>query len=157
MQKDSYQTLLNYAFRLLGMKAYTENEIERRLTRRGLKVKLAALHSAVIKVINRLKELKYLDDDKILENYFEYKLPAKPQGQFAFLHEMRKRGISIDIAKEAWSKRNIDEDELAQVLVNSRKAKFVGLSSLLRKKKIASLLASRGFSPDTVWRLLDRQ
>lgn len=155
MERDSYKTLLNYSFWLLGRKAYTEAEIFERLNRRGLKVKLPQIQAAIKKVLERLRELKYLDDDKILENYFEYRLKSRPQGKFLFLHEMHRRGIPFEKARAEWEKRDIEEKPLALELLKKRERQLKGLPQVLRKKRIASLLASRGFSPETVWGILE--
>lgn len=123
--------------------------------RRGKKLKLAALENAVEKVIARLKELAYLDDGKILENYFEYRLNNRPVGKFAFMQEMRRRGISREAASAAWEKRNIDEKSLALALIEKKKKNLEKLLPNGRKKKIARLLASRGFSPEIIWSTLE--
>lgn len=156
MERDSYKVLLNYSFWLLGRKAYTEAEIFERLNRRGLKVKLPQVQAAIKKVVKRLRELKYLDDNKILENYFEYRLKSRPQGKFLFLHEMHRRGIPFENARAEWEKRDIEEKPLALELVKKRERQLNGLPQVLRKKRIASLLASRGFSPETVWGVLEK-
>ncbi|MEK7523787.1 MAG: RecX family transcriptional regulator [Patescibacteria group bacterium] len=152
--RNPYQSLLNYSFWLLGRKAYTESELLTRLKRRGEKVKLPDLEQTVAQVMLRLTELNYINDDKILENYFEYRLAAKPVGRYFFLNEMRRRGISSKKAAAAWDKRRIEEKSLALALVESHNRQLAGLPLLKKKKKIASLLASRGFSSDVVWGIL---
>lgn len=152
--RNPYQTLLNYSFRLLAGKAYTESELLTRLKKRAEKVKLLDLEQNITRVMARLKELSYLDDDKILENYFEYRLTAKPVGRYFFLNEMRRRGISSKKAAAAWDKRHIQEKSLALALVESHNRQLSGLPLINKKKKIASLLASRGFSGDVVWGIL---
>lgn len=156
MKQDSYQALLNYSFRLLGRKNYSEAEISRKFMQRGKKLKLSRLDAAVKKVIKRLRELKYLDDDRILNDYFEYRLKNRPVGKFLFLHEMHRRGIPFEQAKQEWEKRGIDEEPLALQLLESRKGQWgkEKIPAVLRKKKIIQLLTSRGFSPDIIWSLV---
>lgn len=158
MEKDSYKILLNYSFRLLGRKNYSEAEISKKFIQRGKKLKLSDLDTAIKKVIKRLRELKYLDDDRILNDYFEYRLKSRPVGKFLFLHEMHRRGISFDQAKREWEKREIDEEPLAlQLLKNkNRQWKKENMPPVLRKRKVIHLLTSRGFSPDTIWGLVDK-
>lgn len=151
MQKDPYQTLLNYSFWLLGRKAYAEAELRKRLERRSKKLKLPDSEKIIKKVIERLQELQYVDDAKILENYFEYRLKNRPCGKFLFLHEMHRKGISLDTAKAAWEKSGVDEEALAHDLLERKKKKLDALPEVLRKKKIMQLLASRGFSPEIIY------
>ncbi len=155
MQKTTYQKLLDYSFRLLSRKNYTEAEVLERLLRRGKKFALENVKSAAKQVISRLCELGYVNDAKILENYFEYRLAARPQGKFAFIHEMRRRGIPFERARAEWEKRGVQEGELAVGLLERKKRLFAKLPTAARKKKIAQLLASRGFSPETVFGMLD--
>lgn len=154
--QDPYKILLNYSFRLLSGKSYTESEISTKLKKRSEKVKLEDVPNLVAKVITRLKELNYLNDDQILSDYFEYRLRARPHGKFSFLHAMHRRGIGFETARAAWEKRGVEEAPLAIALLEQKKRKLEKLPDVLRKKKIAQLLASRGFSPETVWGILDK-
>lgn len=156
MKKDPYQSFLNYAFWLLGRKAYTEAEIGQRLKRRAAKLKIPDAEKLIKKVTERLKELHYVDDEKILENYFEYRLKTRPQGKFLFLHEMHRRGIPFVRARAEWERRNISEEPLARALLKSRERQLKNIPQVLRKKRMAGLLASRGFSPETVWGILEK-
>lgn len=155
MNDVSYQALLNYAFRLLATRNYTESEMLSRLGRRADKLHLKGKAGATKQVIARLRELQYLDDQKILADYFEYRLKSRPVGKFGFLHEMHRRGFSFERAKLEWEKRGVDEGTLAQALLEKKRKELDRLPEVLRKKKIMSLLARRGFSPDTTWRILD--
>lgn len=155
MNDVSYQALLNYAFRLLATRNYTESEMLSRLDRRASKLHLKGKASATKQVVKRLRELQYLDDQKILADYFEYRLKSRPVGKFGFLHQMHRRGFSFERAKLEWEKRGVDEGMLAEALLEKKRKELDKLPEVLRKKKIMSLLARRGFSPDTTWRILD--
>lgn len=152
--RNDYQKLLDYSFWLLGRKAYTESELCKRLTLRAAKLKLEAVEASIKKVVARLKELKYLDDSKILENYFEFRLKSRPQGKFLFLHQMRRRGIPFDAAKLEWERRGIDEETLAREVLEKKRLAWTGLPAVLQKKKAAQFLASRGFAAETVWSII---
>lgn len=158
MQKDLYQRFLNYAFWLLGRRAYSKNEILKKFNLKAKKLKLEVGQAEEIKekVLKRLEELNYINDAKILENYFEYRLPARPAGKYIFLNEMKRRGIDIDAAKTAWGSRKIDEQSLAEEFITRKIGRFKNLDPQKRKKRIANLLARRGFPADTVWGVLSR-
>lgn len=156
MNVDSYQVLLNYSFNLLTRKNYSEKEMRMRLARKGKKVNLCDIESAIQRVIDRLKEFNYINDDKILENFFEFRLNARPQGKYFFLNEMRRRGIPVKKAENEWGKRRVNEIDLAKKLLASKRKKYADFDVFTRKKKIATFLAGRGFSPETVWNVLDK-
>lgn len=164
MPPDSYKKLLSYSFRLLASKSYTEAEIVERLNRRAKKLTIpaptvipasASADEIIKRVVARLRELKYLDDHKILEDFFEYRLKSRPVGKYLFLHQMHRRGISFETASTEWEKRNIEERSLATALMEKRlqelKKQDPGAPLVLRKKRLAQFLASRGFSAETVW------
>lgn len=154
--KEPYQVLLNYSFWLLGRKAYSKAEITKRMNRRAEKLKLLDADIAIQKVIKRLEEFNYVNDELILKNYFEYRLPSRPRGRYAFLNEMRRRGIPGEMAITAWDTRGIDEEPMALELVEKKKRQFRGkkLTVQDQKRKIAGFLAGRGFSSDVVWKVL---
>ena len=157
MEKDLYQRFLNYCFWLLGRRAYSRSEIIKCVERKAKKMKLDGSETGQIKerVLSRLEELNYINDAKILENYFEYRLPARPAGKYIFLNEMRRRGIDVDAAKTAWNSRNINEEKLAEEFIESHLKRLKGLDLQKRKKRIAGLLSRRGFSTDTVWGIVN--
>lgn len=156
MHKEPYRLLLDYSFWLLGRRAYTEAAILKKLKLRAKKAGLEEPEAAISMVMARLKELRYIDDDKILENYFEYSLSAKPQGKFMFVQKMRQKGILAKYAKEAWEKRGVNEFELARKFLEENASKLKRFPEEKRKQKTAALLASRGFSASTVWGVLDK-
>jgi len=106
----------------------------------------------VARVMARLLELGYVNDDKIIDNFLDYGLSAKPVGKFYFVNKMRKKGIAGDKVKNAWAAREIDEYKLVKELLQSQSRKFEGLDTQKRKKKVANFLAARGFSADVIWK-----
>lgn len=155
MEKDHYRNLLDYALRLLGGKSYTEHEMQEKLVRRAGKSGAFGTDDFVLKAMGRLAELGLINDAKILENYFDYRLATRPVGKFLFIHEMHRRGIPIKEASAEWEKRGVSERELAKNFLAKKQSKVAGLPSFLRRKKTAQLLAGRGFSPETVWHTVD--
>lgn len=146
---------LQYAFRLLGRRSYTNREMEKKLMQRSRRLHIAKPEKDISSVLKRLSVLKYIDDEKILEDYFEYRLKARPQGKFAFLHLMHRRGIPFEKASAAWDNYRIDEEKLASELIEKTERRFVKLPKVLRRQKLARFLASRGFAPDIVWRIIE--
>lgn len=153
-QTDPYRAMLNYAFWLLGRKQYSEEEMRLRMERRAKRVQVYDAGGLIKKVLTRIKELNYINDDKILENYFEYRLKTRPQGKYAFLIECARRGIDKEKAAAAWARARIDERALAQELLEKRSARLKKIDPKKRKQKLAQMLASRGFAPDTVFSAL---
>lgn len=142
---------MDYALFMLGRKSYARSELKKRLEMRARKKKLEEAPAAIEKVLERLKELGYLDDEKLLKNYLEYTLPTKPQGKQAFVSTMMRRGIKSSQAIAAWSRAAIDEAPLLNEVLQKAIAKYEKEPHQKRKAKIAGLLMRRGFSPGLVW------
>lgn len=145
-----------YALRLISRKNYTESEISKKLELKSKKLGLQSAGGEISKVLNRLKELVYVDDEKFLSDYFEYRLAAKPVGKFGFIREMKRRGISSKRAGEKWASRGISEEELAISLIEKKSQKLSNFPKDKQKKKMVSLLSGRGFSPEVIWAVLDK-
>lgn len=158
MQKDFYQRFLNYAFWLLGRRAYSKKEIVKKFRQKAKKLKLEenTVEPLIEKVLHRLEDLNYVNDAKILENYFEYRLPARPSGKFVFLNEMKRRGISLDEAKRVWDEKKIDEKILAEEFIAEKIKRFACLNTQTKKKRLAGLLARRGFQANIIWDALEK-
>lgn len=155
MEMDSYNALLNYSFRLLTRRNYLETELKEKLNRRTKKLNFNK--EIVPRVIARLKELKYINDEKYFEDYFNYKLQNNPKGKFAFVSEMMRKRVNIANAKQEWDKRQIDEESLAMQLIGKRKFASASIDPLKRKKKIANALSAKGFSPEIIWKILEKE
>lgn len=157
-EKNFFQKFLNYAFWLLGRRAYSKKEIIKKFKQKAKKLKLeeSVAGPLIEKVLRRLEELNYINDTKILENYFEYRLPNRPAGKFLFLNEMRRRGISQDEAKRVWDEKKVDEQKLAESLLEKETRRFKGLDAQTKKKRLAGLLARRGFQANIIWDALEK-
>ena len=152
--RDSYRFLLNYAFFLLGRRQYSEVELIKKCRLRAKKVTLEESEDALEKVIVRLHELEYLNDEKLAVSFLQNSLNLKPQGKRSFLVHMRKKGVAHDVAQKAWDAAQIDEDILAHRLIASKMGQFEKLDLIKQNRKIQYLLASRGFKSSLIWDIL---
>lgn len=150
----AYDELLQYSFRLLGRKQYAKKELEKKLTARVKRRNMDEGGEAVQKVLVRLRELGYVNDAKLLTDYLTYSVKEKLEGKHAFLLKMRRKGIDSSQARTAWICASIDEAQLANELLEKMKAKFASLDRMARKRRIAGLLARRGFSSELIWSLI---
>ena len=161
---SDYRALLGYAFNLLARKWYTEHELVIKLVLRCTASPAKAGRSSFLieQVLQRLRELNYINDDRILENYLSFTLPARPLGKFGFLQKMRQRGIDYAQAELAWNTMNLDEEVLAHQLVENRLKRLSSSTKgskkeqlLAQRKKLANFLAGRGFSPSVIYEVVD--
>jgi len=145
--RTDYQILIEYALKLVSRKRYTQKEIEKKL-----KGKVFATGDDIEKVIARLKEYKYLNDDEYAKDFIENRARFSPRGKRLMAFELRKKGVSKEIANKAISESEIDELDLAKQILKRRQRVLNKLPEQKRKEKIFMILASKGFNFDTIYK-----
>ena len=113
MHKD-YDKLLNYSFRLLSKKRYTTAEIEKKLKfyskRRSIKEK-----ENIPKVLERLCELKYLNDEDYARDFVKSRTMFKPRGKILIRRELLMKGLKNELVNKIINSEEIDEESMGQI------------------------------------------
>lgn len=148
---SSYQKLLTYALRLITKKRYTEHELLTKLQR-----KKEGTKNDMEMVIKRLKELKYIDDETFAKDFINTRSELSPRGKKMLSWELRLKGIKKESVEKTLDAANINEEELIMKLLERKKKAWNSLSGDKRRKKIISLLGSRGFNPQTIYKIIEK-
>jgi regulatory protein len=137
----------NYAFLLLSYKARTTAELEKRLTRKGFPPDI------VDATIKRLAELKMVDDAGFARQFVEDRVNIGHRGRLRIRAELAKRGVErahIDSAlKEA-----PDEVAAAREVADKYRSRNRRLEPAILRRRLYGFLARRGFTPDTISRVI---
>ncbi len=153
MQNEDYSKLMNYALRLLSKRSYTVQGLTEKLEKRALKLKIKIeLEQIINQILERLKQLNYLDDLNFCGRFLEERCRLRPRGRYLISQELRKKGISKEMLDEFWESeagQAFDELPLALQLAKSRRQP-------LTRDKLYRYLASRGFSMETIRAVLDK-
>jgi len=149
--ENCYQALLQYSLRLIARKRYTEQELKKKLI-----AKKVGDGNDVINVIERLKELKYVDDGSFAADYISTRMKISPKGKQMLKMELRMKGVSSLLITDAIEKADIDEESLAKRVITKYEKRYIGLEKNKKKEKIMRLLISKGFKPDTIYKILDK-
>lgn len=139
---DLYQKLLEAAFRFLSFRPRSEKEIEDFLKRKAPNRDLGD------RVTARLRELGYLDDAKFADWWMTQRQAHRPKGMRAIAQELKVKGIE---AKDI----HIDEVASAKQAIEKKLPLWCKLPALEQKKKIYGFLGRRGFSGETIHRVID--
>jgi regulatory protein len=140
------QELYAVALRALMRRAHSIHEMKQYLERRAEDAEL------IKPVIARLRELKYLDDDRYALDFARTHAKLRRQGRFRITRELRTRGVPdkhIETALEA-AFADTDEASLVRTRLQRRLSHTRGP---LDQRKIASLYGSllrAGFSSDVI-------
>jgi regulatory protein len=145
-ETDLYTAAVNS----LARRAYSVYEMRSYLERR-------AEDKEVVKgVLDRLKQLDYLDDERYARQFVRMHSELRKQGPFRIARDLRARGVPDRHIEAALAERSSDANESA--LVRARlERRIKTLRGPLDDRRIASLYRSllrAGFSADTIRREL---
>lgn len=155
LKKDQQSRALEKSFKLLGIRPRSEKELIKKLKEKGFAEKI------IQKTLKKLKELGYLNDEKFAGSWLESrKLSFK--GKYAIQKELKQKGVAEEIIKKTISRyRTKDEFKIALELAKKKMRTLLSKSktnlfpsAFLQKQKLLRFLANRGFSWETIARVL---
>lgn len=109
----------------------------------------------VDKVLARLEELKYLDDEQYAADYITTRIKLRPRGQFLLARELKIKGISSEIIKKKLTEQNISESEIAKNALEKRIRQWEKLPDQKRREKAFRFLSARGFAQDAIYKAIN--
>ncbi len=142
--------LYTAAINSLARRAYSVYEMRTYLERR------AEVKGVVKDVLDRLKQLDYLDDARYARQFVRLHTELRKQGAFRISRDLRARGVPDRHIETALAERSPESSENA--LVRERLQRRIKLlRAPLDERRVASLYRSllrAGFSADTIRREL---
>lgn len=141
--QDDLRFLLNKAIFFLKFRPRTEKEVFDYLFK-----KIKTTHYStddIKKVIEKLKEMNLLNDKKFIEDYVAFRLKNNPKSQKVLILELRKKGIDEKLISEFFAQNQINEEELAFLVLKKRWSRWLNLDKTKRLKKAFDFLGRRGF------------
>lgn len=126
----------------------------------GIAAKIPANPEDITKIIQKLTELGYLNDEDFARIYIGSSLRRKPQGLRMLQMNLRQKGIDestfATALKLASVENQFDESDLAQDAADKKLKTLSKLPPNKQKEKLYRFLASRGFSMDSIMKVLNR-
>jgi regulatory protein len=145
-EDDLYTAAING----LARRAYSVFEMRTYLERR------AEDKEAIKSILERLKELNYLDDARYARQFVRQHTELRKQGAFRIARDLRARGVPDRHIEAALAERSAQSDDRA--MVRERLERRIKSSrGPLDERRVASLYRSllrAGFSADTIRREL---
>ncbi|MGE0681619.1 MAG: regulatory protein RecX [Candidatus Binatia bacterium] len=137
---------LDYAYRLLARRAYSEQKLAEKMLSTGF------TETAVARTVERLKEQGYLNDTLLAADQAE-RLHKQSLGRERIRVKLLQKGLAPDTIDDALAaEESPDELKKARRFLASRFS-----ADALKQPKVAAracrLLVSRGYSPDVVEQL----
>ena len=154
---DNYNRLIEYALKLVSGKRYTCKEMHEKLKKFCKKHREKFDEGAdgefceealVNRVMDRLEELRYLDDKSFVRDYVAQRVKLRPRGKFLIERELKIKGIDVEI-------QDIDEEEMAKALLEKKKRAWGRYSFMQQKNKAFMFLRGKGFKNDAIYKAVD--
>lgn len=104
------------------------------------------------RVMSRLRDKGYLDDEKFAASWVRHRALGKPISQRKLRQELKQKGVTDDIADKAIAgDEDFDETDALQRLVAKKRGRYAD------EQKFIAYLLRQGFSYDRVKTVLDKQ
>ncbi len=126
------------ALNVLGYRARAEGELWERLERAGY------ADGTVEAVVERLRELGYLDDEEFARNAAREK--ARRYGPRRILIDLKRSGVDEEVAREAVDEEFAGNDEMEAASAAARRRYNTGERSDALARRVYGFLARRGYS-----------
>lgn len=138
------------AVELLGRRAHFRRELDLKLARRGYS------REEIAATLDRLQELKYLDEERTAEAFVEARAERAPAGRPLMRSELVRRGAARTVVEGALE--GVDEAAAAKEAAERflRRRQRPGESQEDRQKALLRHLASRGFPGHLVRKVMDQ-
>lgn len=146
-EEEAYFALLEYAFNLVAKKRYTAAGLKKKLSDNIKKREGNWPIELLDKVLDRLLELKYLDDLQYAKDFVSDRLRFKPRGKMMLVQELRKAGVGKEVISEVFA-GDFDESEAAKAVFEKNARKFDS------KQKAFAFLMRKGFRQDVVYKVI---
>jgi len=147
-----YQKALNSALRILTGRDHSKSELIRKLKQRGFKPE------DIAKAVSECERLDYINDERTSRIYINQMI-RKGHGLNRIRREMNNKGLRgqriQNILVEIES--DIDEAQGAERILEKNIKRFEREADLKKRRgKIYRFLYARGFSPDTIRKLINK-
>ncbi len=149
-----YEKLVNTSIRFVSFRPRSEKELRDFLIKKLMKWKVSG-DVLINKVIARMGELGYVDDQKFATWWVEQRNTFRPKGMALLARELYQKGIARDLIEEVLGQSKGSDEEAARIVVNKKLKILKHLSRLEKKKKLYGFLGRRGFSSETINRVVD--
>ncbi len=127
-----------FAFKLLGLRNHSHDELERKLLKKGF------APESIWPVLEKLTREGVLNDRIFSMELIRSRSRQKPAGKMKMRAELRKRGISDEITEELL--KEYHSEELCLRAAKKKLGTVHGATEAEKKKRLELFLHNRGFA-----------
>ena len=151
MDEEELKKAERIALKMLVFRDRSEQEVRQKLVREGISA------SVIEKIVTKLFDYGYLDDQKFAQQLALSLLESKQWGFIKIGATLKARGLSSELVKKTIYKlkENYSEEETARRIMKRRFPHFKPQgASLKEKQRVVQFFQRRGFSWETIYRVL---
>lgn len=145
---DSFPKFYDRSLRFLSFRPRSEKEIADFLKKKKVG------EATIKKILDKLKEYKFLDDREFARWLIEQRQGRKPRGKRLIEMELKQKGIAEPIIEEAQNALS-NQSELAKKALEKKVAVYRHLNRVKAYQKLSQFLLRRGFDWETVKGTID--
>lgn len=156
IKDENYQKLKDYALKLLSFRPRSQKELSGRLMQYSIKKSIPRI--VIDKVTTELSEQNLINDEEFASWWVEQRHLFRPKGRRVIELELLQKGIDKEIISKVLSAdKNSKENEFQNALKLASKKHSIYKNYSVRemKVKIGNYLLRRGFTWETVDRVID--
>lgn len=159
MEDEQLTKLIGAAIAYISIHPRSEGEIRSYLAKRALRSHMPK--TAVVEALERLIELRLVDDEAYARAFVESRIRSRPKGERLIQLELKTKGVqqsiidSICLEYFHGNAGDSSEIDLARKAVVKKVRQWKMLPIQVQKQKIYRFLASRGFSSSSIYALID--
>ncbi|HET7656962.1 MAG TPA: recombination regulator RecX [Bacillales bacterium] len=143
--EDEVKKAFNMAVNFLSYRMRSVNEIQEYLKKKEFADEVSA------QVVERLKRLRYIDDEEFAKMFVESRKRSSSKGPVAIKQELKKKGVPEQETAEALD-RFTEEEQIAAAVRSAEKLakRHRKKSNADMKRSIMQTLVGKGFSRDVI-------
>jgi len=150
LKAEEINKSLNYAISLLSRKDRTKREIEDKLLNKGYDIEVVG------KVLDKLKEYNYINDEIYCEKYINDKIKFTKYGKNKIKANLYAKGVDKDIiSRKIIEIDNNFEYDRALELARKKLPSLQKYDKFKIKAKLGNYLISKGFDYDVVNKVIN--
>ena len=142
--------LFEYAIGSLGRRMRSERDLRRLLVARAD----ATDPEAVDRVLARLRELRYLSDERFAQDYTRLRQEGQSFGQRRVRQDLQAKGIGKELIATTVERAYAETDEVALARQFCERKRMVPPANPKETARVMGRLLRAGFSSTAVWKLL---
>lgn len=151
LKSEEKISVYNYGIYILSKSAKCESELRLKMKNKGFEPQL------IDNVINKLKEQKYLDDERYCEMFINDKINISKYGMRKIKEMLYFKGIDKEIIEEKLKDISREDEEERAYLLAVKKNNTIKEEDARKKyAKLSNYLLGKGFEYDIVKRIVSR-